>query len=116
MRADQVGVIHIGIIQVPTGLHLRLNGLNNLTFTKKLVIDPDPGNFFERLREDIRLIFVCRDRFRQDVDFHSLERRGGVNEPLHFRKLFIARQHRWLKLFVYPALRGFHVREGRSRH
>ncbi len=105
MRADQVRVVDIGVIQIALGLHLRLHRLHHLALTQQLVVDLDAGDLLECLGKRFRLILVSRNSFRQDVDFHSLERRGCFDEPLHLLHLCGFRQRGWLELVVYPLLR-----------
>ncbi len=43
MRADEVRVVDIAIIQVAVGLHLGLDRLDDFPFAEDLVIDLDAG-------------------------------------------------------------------------
>ena len=87
MRADQVAVVDVGVIEVAVGLHLRLNRLHHFALAEHLVVDLDAGDFLERLGQRLRFIVMRRDRLRQHVDFHALERLGGLDEPLHLLDL-----------------------------
>jgi len=104
MRADQVGVVDVGVIQIAVGLHLRLHRLHHLALAQQLVVDLDAGDLEERLGERLRFVFVRRDGFRQDVDFQALERLGGIDEPFHFLHLLRLGQRRRLELLVDPLL------------
>ena len=49
MRADQVGVVDIGVVQIAVGLHLRLNRLHHFAFAEDLVVHLDAGDLLEGL-------------------------------------------------------------------
>jgi hypothetical protein len=49
MRADQVRVVDIAVIEIAVGLHLRLHRLHDLAFAEDLVVDLDAGDFFKGL-------------------------------------------------------------------
>ena len=104
MRADQVAVVDIAVIQVPAGLQLGLNRLNHFAFAEDLVVDLDAGDFLERLGQNLGFIGMRRDAFGQDVDFHARVRLCSFDEPLHFGHLFVFRQGRWLEFVVDPTL------------
>ena len=87
--ADQVGVVDVGVEDVLAGLHLGLQLLDDVTFLNQIVGDLDAGDLFEGLGEDFRLVFVSRNGFRDDLDFHALEGLGGLDEPFHFLHLFV---------------------------
>ena len=87
MRADQVGVVDVAVIEIAVGLHLRLNRLDDFAFAEDLVVDLDAGDFLEGLGQDLGFIVVRRDVFRQHVDLHALEGFGGLDEPLHLLQL-----------------------------
>ena len=55
MRADQVGVVDIGVVEIAVRLHLRLNRLDDLAFAEDLVVDLDPGDLLEGLGQDLDL-------------------------------------------------------------
>ncbi len=102
MRADQVGVVDVGIVQVALGLHLRLHRLHDLALAEQLVIDLDAGDFLERLGQDLGFVLVRRNGFGQDVDLHAPERFGGLDEPLHLLQLVLFREGRGLEFRVDP--------------
>jgi len=102
MRSNQVRVVDVGIIQIAVGLHLSLHGLDDFALTQQLMVHFDAGNFLKRLRQRLRLISVGRDRFRQDIDFHTRERRCRIDEPLHFSNLVVTAKCRWLEFRIDP--------------
>ena len=104
MGSDQVGIVDIGVIEVPACLHLGLDGLNDFALTKDLVIDLDARDFLECLCENFRLVRVRRNAFGQDVDFHAVERFGRLNEPLHLGKLLVFGKNGRLEFLVDPLL------------
>ena len=55
MRADQVGVVDIAVIEVAVRLHLRLNRLDDLAFAEDLVVHLDAGDLLEGLGQHLRL-------------------------------------------------------------
>ena len=83
MRADQVGVVDIGVVQVAVRLHLRLHSLDDLALAEDLVVHLDAGDPLERLGEHFQLIGMGRDAFRKHVDLHAGEWLRGIDEPLH---------------------------------
>ena len=104
MRSDQITVVDIAVIQIPTRLHLGLNGLHNFTFTQDLVVDLDTGDFLERLGQNLGFIRVGGDAFGQDVNLHARIGLCSFDEPLHLGHLFVFRQGRWLEFVVNPTL------------
>ena len=58
---------------------------------------------------------MCRNGFRQHVDLHALERRGGVDEPLHLFHLIGFGEGRRLKLVVDLFFRLGRTGEARAR-
>ena len=97
MGADQVGIVDPAVIDVLAGLHLGLQLLDHVTFLDDVVLDLDAGDLGERLGQRLRFIFVRRDGFRHDVDFHALEGLGGLGEPLQLLHLVVLRQGRGLE-------------------
>ena len=62
MRADQVRVVDVGVVDVAICLHLRLNRLHDLAFTEILMVHLDTGDLLEGLGQDRRLVVVRRER------------------------------------------------------
>ncbi len=104
VRADQVGVVDVAVVQVAVGLHLRLHRLHDLALTQQLVVDLDAGDLGEGLGQRLGFVLVRRDRFRQHVDLHPHERLGRGDEPLQLLELVFLGQHRGLEFAVDPAL------------
>ena len=104
MRADQVRVVDVGIVQIALGLHLRLHCLHHFAFTEQLVIDLDAGDFLEGFGQCFGFVFMGRNGFREHVDFHARERFGGVDKPFHLLHLIRLRKRRRLELVIYPLL------------
>jgi hypothetical protein len=84
MRADQVGVVDIGVIDVLAGLHLRLQLLDHVAFPIRSWVSLMPVIAVKALRQHLRFIFMRGQRFGDDLDLHAGERLGRIDEPLHF--------------------------------
>jgi hypothetical protein len=52
VRADQIGIVDVNVVEIAVGLHLRLHSLHHFALAKDLVVDLDAGNFLERLGQD----------------------------------------------------------------
>jgi hypothetical protein len=52
VRADQVGIVDIGVIEVAAGLHLGLHRLHHFALAEDLVVDLDAGDFLKGLGQD----------------------------------------------------------------
>ena len=116
MRADKVGIVDPGIVNILAGLHLGLDLFDDVTFLDDVVLDLDPGDLLERLRQRLGLIFVHGEGLGDRVDLHALVRRSGLDEPLHLLHLVFLGQRRRLKLRVDPLLGGGFIREsGRGK-
>ena len=63
MRADQITVVDIAVVQIPLSLHLRLYGLNHFAFAKDLVVDLDAGDFLKRFGQNFGFISVRWNAF-----------------------------------------------------
>ena len=98
VRADQVGIVDIAVVQVAVGLHLRLDGLHHFALAEDLVVDLDAGDFLEGLGQHLRFIVMRRNAFRQHVDLHALEGLGGLDEPFHLLELVLLGEGRRLEL------------------
>ena len=84
VRADEIRVVDVGIVDVLARLHLTLQAINNVAFADQVVGDLDAGDRSEGRGQHFRFIFVRRDRFGDDVDLHALEWRRSCGEPVEF--------------------------------
>ena len=73
MRADQVGIVDPGVVDVLAGLHLGLDLLDDVAFLDEVVRDLDAGDLGEGLGQRLGLVFVGGDRLGDDVDLHAGE-------------------------------------------
>jgi hypothetical protein len=89
--------------------------LHHLALTEELVVDLDSGNFLKSFGQGLGFIFMCWNGFRQYVDFHPFERRGGVDEPLHLFHLIGRGEGRRLEFVVDPFFRLINPGEARAR-
>ncbi len=79
--------------------------------------DLDAGNGGKGRRQNLGFIVMGGQRFRNDLDFHALERLGRIDEPLHFLFLIGARKRRKIADFlVEKLLRLVHSGQSRTRH
>ncbi len=102
---DQVGVVDPAVIQVLSGLHLCLDLLDNVTLLNDVVRDLDPGNRSKGRSQNLGLILVGGQGFRNNLDVHPLERLRSIDEPLHFLFLVGARERRHVAdLFIQKSL------------
>ena len=115
VRADEVRIVDVGVVEVTTGLHLGLDRLDDLAFAEELVIHLDAGDLLEGFGQRIRLVLVSRNGLRQHVDFHALEGLGRLDEPLHLGNLLGTRQLRGLEFVIHPSLCRCHVGLGGAR-
>lgn len=92
MGADKVAVIHIGVIDRQTGLHLRLELLHHVVFAGDLVHHLNAGDIGKGPRQHLALVFVGGNLLGDHADLHTAIRRGGANKPGHFRQLLGGRQ------------------------
>jgi hypothetical protein len=114
VRADEVGVVDIGVVDVFAGLHLRLQTLNNIALADQIVRDLNAGDRGEGWRQHVGFIFVGCDRFRHHTNFHPLIGLSSVNEPLHLGFLLGAAKHGALDFRIKECGGGIHV--GKCRH
>ena len=115
VRSDEIGVVDPAIIDVLARLHLGLDLFHHVAFLDDVVLDLDAGDFGERLGQRLRLVFMRRQRLRDDVDFHALVGFGGLGEPFHFLLLVRLGQGRGLEFAVDPLLDRRIVRSHRRR-
>ena len=87
MRADQIGVIHVSVVQIALGLHLRLYRLHHVALAEQLVVHLNTGDLLKSLGERFRLILMRGNGFGDDVDLHTLKGFGSFDKPLHLRHL-----------------------------
>ena len=106
---DQVRVVDPAVVDVPAGLHLCLQLLDNIAFLDQRVGQIDPGDFAECLSEYLGFVFVSGNGFRDDVDVHAPELLGSLDEPLHLLHLLFFRQSRILECLIHPLLGGIRI-------
>ena len=82
VRADQVRVVDIGVVDVLAGLHLGLQLFDDVAFADQVVRDLDAGDGGEGRREDLRFKLVRGDGLGDDLDLHALVGRGRLGEPV----------------------------------
>jgi hypothetical protein len=81
VRADQVGVVDIGVIDVFAGLHLRLQLLDHVAFADQVVGDLDAGDLGEGLGQHLGFIFV--GRMVSDTTLISMPAKGFAASMNH---------------------------------
>ena len=107
VRTDQVGVADPSVVDRLAGLHRGLQFFDDVAFLDEVVLQVDAGDFGEGLGQNLGLVFVRGDRFRNNLNFGNalrLQLGGGVDKPFHFRHLLVLRQGRWLEFTVNPLL------------
>ncbi len=87
VRADQVRVVDIGVIDVLARLHLRLQFFDHVAFADQVMGDLDAGDRGKGGCQNLRFVFMRGDRFGNDLDLHAGKRLCRIDEPLHFRFL-----------------------------
>ena len=92
MRADEVGVVYVGIVNVFSRLHLRLQLLHHVPFTNQIMGNLNASNLGKRLGKCLRLVLVRRDGFRYDLNLHACKRARRINKPLHLFHLLCLAQ------------------------
>ena len=114
--ADQVAVVDVGVIDVLARLHLRLQLFHHIAFADEVMGHLDAGDRLKGRGQNLGLVFMGRDGFRYDLDFHAGIGLGCVDEPLHLGFLIGARQGRKLADFrIKEGLCGLHIGPGRGR-
>ncbi len=86
VRADQVAVVHVHVVDALARLHLRLQLLDDVAFLDQVVLDLDASDLLEGLGQRLRLVDVGVDRLGHDVDRLPAVRLGRVAEPLQLRR------------------------------
>jgi hypothetical protein len=109
VRADQVGVVDVGVKDVLARLHLSLQLLDHVAFLDQVVGDLDAGDLLEGLGQDLGFVLVGRNGLGDDLDRHALEGLGRLDEPLHLLHLLVLGERRRLKFVVHPLLGRGHV-------
>ena len=94
MRADQIGIVNVGVVEIGLVLHLLFDILHDLPLGHDLVSQVNAGNLGECLREGIRLVLMGRDLLGRDLNIHANEivTLGRVDEPLKLIHLLLAAQ------------------------
>ena len=93
MRADQVGVVDIGVVDVLARLHLGLQPLDHVAFADQVMRDLDAGDLGEGGGQHLAFEFMGGDALGDDPDIHALERLCRIHEPLHLRFLLLPREN-----------------------
>ena len=68
MRANQVGVIDVGVVDVLTRLHLRLQLLYHIALLNEVVVNSNTGDFKESLSQRCAFILVGCQRFGDHIN------------------------------------------------
>ena len=91
VRADQVRVVDVAVVDIFARLHLCLQLLDDIALLHQVVPQLDACNFTERTGQGLGLVFVRGDGLRCDVDFHAAERLGRFDEPAQLFHLLLRR-------------------------
>jgi hypothetical protein len=114
MGADEVGIVHPGIVDVAARLHLGLDLLHHVALLDEVVGEPDAGDLRERLGQRPGLVVMGRDRLGDHVDLHAGEGLRGIHEPFHLLHLLFLRERRGLEFRIDPAAGLLHTGKGRA--
>ena len=109
MRADEVGVVDIDVVDVLPRVELRLEALHYVALADNIVGDADAADLVESSRQRVRLIGMRADIFGGGLDLHAAVGLAGLDEPLHLGELFLARNRARRELLVNPFFGGSHA-------
>ena len=115
MGANQIGIIHISIVDVLPGLHLQLQLFHHITFANQVVGDLDAGDAGEGRCQDLGFVFVGGQGLGCHFDGHTREGFGRVDKPLHLVFLLSPAEHGNVTNFGVEKYSGrLHFRQGSS--
>ena len=112
MRADQIAVIHLDVIDIAAKLHLGPDLLDHIAFLQQIVPQVDAGDLGEGAGQSAGLVFMGRDRIRHHIDVLATEGLRGADEEFHLLHLLVTGEGGGLEFLLHPTLRSV---PGRSR-
>jgi hypothetical protein len=106
--AEVIAVVDVGVVEVPPRSHLDLHAIDQFALGNDVMNHGDVGDLAKGAGKVARLVFVSRNRFRDDEDLLAPERRGGPDEKFHLRHLLVLGERGRLKFDQGPAARRVH--------